>query len=516
MADRPRKRPLRGRIAGPRPTRLAGRSPYARRLGDRLLPARLAGRLALVVSLVIGASLAGSFWAVDQVTGLLLNQSRDTDLTTQVREWRRFIRQVPIDGPADLEQAATRWLDQQRDHPSTQIQVVDVAGGRAVTNRPSLLERELAHERGEQQGSIAPLHPDRGVLDAPEGLSTATSVGIGPVRVITDPVTRNGRLVGMLRVADPLSGVSRSRQQTRQAFLALGGLGVLIGALLGALVAVVVVRPLRRLNDLAAAVDAGDLDRRSGMTGGRDEISTLGRGFDRMLDRLQAAFARQRQFASDASHELRTPLSVMRAQVELLDRERGEAARQSARRLLLRRLDELDRLVGDLLVLARAEAGRLHDPRPVDVTGFFADLSRDLPLLGDRDYRVSHPGGTLQADPDRLTQVLRNLVRNAVNHTEPGQRISVTATAHDDHLTVGVADTGPGLPDGELANVFERFYRAEPDRRRDQGSTGLGLPIARALVEAHGGRIWARSAPSEGFEVLFDLPGYRPEPLTTI
>lgn len=476
----------------------------------------LAGRIALIVALVTGASLMGAFLAVDQVTGLVLGRNLDSDLTTQVREWRRFVGARPLDRPADLERVAALWLAQQRDHPPTQIQIVDVAGGRVIANRADLLDREVAHERGEQRGSLAPLHPDQGLLHAPEGLSTATTTEVGAVRVITDPVNRNGRLMGVLRVADPLSEVRRTQHRMRRVFGIIGGFAVLIGALLGSVFAAVAVRPLRRLNTLAAAVDAGDLDRRSGMTRGHDEIAELGRGFDRMLDRLQDAFARQRQFASDASHELRTPLSVMRAQVESLGRGSGKAERQAARRLLLRRLDELDRLVNDLLVLARAEAGRLHDPRPVDVTGFFADLSRDLPLLGDRDFQVRHPGGTLIADPDRINQVLRNLVRNAVQHTRPGQLIRVTATAAGDHLSISVADTGRGLPADELAYVFERFYRAPSDRWREQGGTGLGLPIARALVEAHGGRIRARSVPGEGLDVIFELPGYRPEPLTAV
>ena len=116
----------------------------------------------------------------------------------------------------------------------------------------------------------------------------------------------------------------------------------------------------------------------------------------------------------------------------------------------------------------------------------------------------------LEADPDRLTQVLRNLVRNAVAHTEPGGPRRVVATARDEGLTIAVSDDGPGIPPEQLERVFERFHRIDEGRARERGGTGLGLPIARAIVEAHGGRIWAESAPGAGTTITLELPGYRP------
>jgi signal transduction histidine kinase len=146
-----------------------------------------------------------------------------------------------------------------------------------------------------------------------------------------------------------------------------------------------------------------------------------------MLERLERAFNRQRDFVSDASHELRTPLTVLLAQVELLDREPDPQHRRDATATLLGKIDELDRLVGDMLTLAGAEAGQLVTPEPIELDGFFEDLQRDLPLFGARDFQLQAVGGELLADPNRLTQVLRNLVRNAVAHTEPGGRVTVAA-----------------------------------------------------------------------------------------
>jgi signal transduction histidine kinase len=120
--------------------------------------------------------------------------------------------------------------------------------------------------------------------------------------------------------------------------------------------------------------------------------------------------------------------------------------------------------------------------------------------------------GTLVADGGRLTQVIRNLVRNAVTHTHPGDSIEIVATAHEDHLQIVVIDSGPGIPPDQLEQIFERFHRVERSRSRDRGGTGLGLPIARAIVEAHGGWIRAESSPGRGAALRFELPGYTPPP----
>jgi signal transduction histidine kinase len=229
-----------------------------------------------------------------------------------------------------------------------------------------------------------------------------------------------------------------------------------------------------------------------------------------MLARLERAFKRQREFVSDASHELRTPLAVLRAQVELLDRESDEQRRHEGITTLLRRLVELDRLVGDMLTLASAESGRLIEPRTIDLSEFFEDLRRDLPLFGERAFQLQPVDGILDADPDRLTQVLRNLLRNAVSHTKPTDRVTVAARARDGRLEITVSDTGPGIPPDQLERIFERFHRLDGGRSRDTGGTGLGLPIARAIVEAHGGTIHAESRPRQGATFHIELPGYHP------
>jgi signal transduction histidine kinase len=330
------------------------------------------------------------------------------------------------------------------------------------------------------------------------------------MRVLVAPVVAHGTTVGALRLANPLTPVAQAQASLLRTFAIVGTLSVLLAAVAGMGIAALIAGPLRRITAVAAAASAGDLSTRAGPVAGRGEVAVLASAFDGMLERLERAFKRQREFVSDASHELRTPLAVLRAQVELLDRESDERNRHEETATLLRRLDELDRLVGDMLTLASAEAGELIEPRTIDLAEFLEDVRRDLPLFGDRDFRMTEVGGTLEGDPDRLNQVVRNLVRNAVAHTNPGDRVDVSARALDGCLEIEISDTGPGIPADQLDRIFERFHRLDPGRSRDKGGAGLGLAIARAIVEAHGGRIYAESVPGRGATFRIDLPGYRP------
>jgi signal transduction histidine kinase len=380
--------------------------------------------------------------------------------------------------------------------------VLSILGGPTVTNHPDLL---AAAEHREQREPEAV-----GLLNSPAGLATAPVAEAGDMRVLTAPIEYRGRRVGSLRVANPLTPVQQAQSSLRRTLVIVGAIALVLALTVGVGLATVIVAPLRRMAQVAAAAGGGDLSVRAAPVAGTGEVGALAQAFDRMLERLERAFKRQRDFVSDASHELRTPLSVLRAQVELIDRESDEQRRREGTRTLLRRLDELDRLVGEMLTLASAEAGQLIDPQVIDLGDFFEDVRRDLPLFGERDFQLHAVDGTLQADPDRLTQVLRNLVRNAVNHTAQRDRIMVSASGREGWLEISVSDTGPGIPADQLEQIFERFHRVDGGRSRDTGGSGLGLAIARAIVEAHGGTIRAESVPGQGATFRLDLPGYQP------
>lgn len=468
----------------------------------RLLPTDLRTQLAIAIALVTAAGVLATFLALYTGTTSRLRAQVDAQLRTQQAEWQQLRAHSDVSTPAGLQRTATRFIAGQRYHAASLIIAVQVTGGHAVTSNPEIIARE--ENRAEGIGEAPRL------MSTPAGLSDLSVEEAGAMRVLTQPIRADGRQVGTLRVAYPLTPVQQAQASLRRTFVVVAVAALVLAAGTGIVLATLIANPLRRIARVAVAVEGGDLSVRAGPTTARGEVRVLSDAFDHMLDRLEQLFKRQRDFVSDASHELRTPLAVLRAQVELLDRETDAHRRHEGTDTLLRRLDELDRLVGDMLTLASAEAGRLVDPRPIDLHDFFDDLRRDLPLFGDRDFQVLAVDGTLTADPERLTQVLRNLVRNAVAHTNPGDRVLVEARPQDGHLEIAVSDSGPGIPPDQLEEIFERFHRAGHDRSRDTGGSGLGLAIARAITEAHGGRIHAESSSGDGATFRIDLPGYRP------
>jgi two-component system, OmpR family, sensor kinase len=474
-------------------------------------------QLGIAIAAVAALTLAVTFVAVYRATRADLRNRMDRDLAAQVAEWRVQTSPSDLLSPAALGRAARRFIAGQRYHPESRIFVVSVAGGAIVSNHPGIVQGERAREARARAGTLPPRDERHegagdGLLDAPAGLATVSAEATGRLRVETYPIKSGGRLVGTLRIADPLSSVETAEHRLQRIFLLVGSLALALAFIVAALMAVLITRALRRITAVAADVDAGDLSGRVNMDAEGTEVGALGATFDRMLDRLQRAFARQREFVADASHELRTPLTVMRAQVELLEGETDEGERRKGMETLMKGLSTMDRLVDDMLILANAEGGRLVEREWIELEPFLDDMVRDMPLFGDRVYRVDGPKGRLYADPQRLTQVIRNLIRNAVNHTRPGDTVSLTAGVRGDRIEFAVSDTGPGIPPDELEQIFERFHRSPATRGGDRSGSGLGLPIARALVEAHGGRIWAESRPGDGATIRFEVPGYEPEP----
>ena len=288
--------------------------------------------------------------------------------------------------------------------------------------------------------------------------------------------------------------------------LALPVAVVLAGAV-GWLVAGAALRPVERIRVEADAISGSEPDRRLPVPGTRDELSALGAGLNRMLERLQAAVERERRFVDDASHELRTPLANLKAELDLaLARSRTEAELLSALRSAAEETDRLTRLAEDLLVLARADGGRLPIRREaVDV----GQLVRET--VDSFGGRVVSVGVTIETsvrepvtatvDPVRVRQAVGNLIDNSLRHTPPRGRITVTVKRNPAGITITVADSGDGFPAAFLPHAFEPFSRADAGRSRSDGGAGLGLAIARAVAEAHGGTAEARNLPRHGAEV---------------
>jgi two-component system OmpR family sensor kinase len=281
-------------------------------------------------------------------------------------------------------------------------------------------------------------------------------------------------------------------------------------------------RPLDRIGETAGAIAAGDLARRVEPAEPRTEVGRLGLALNAMLARLEEAFAerraseeRLRRFLADASHELRTPLASIRGYAELF---RIGAAREGpdVEKAMSRIEDESTRmgvLVEDLLALARLDEVRDRHREPVDMAALAGDAVDDARAVAPEreiELRTDAAGGpvVLDGDPAQLRQVLANLLRNALVHTPAGTPIEVTVDAVADarEARLEVRDHGPGLPAGDPAELFERFWRADPGRGRGRAGAGLGLSIVAAIVSAHGGRAEAADAPGGGARFTVTLP----------
>jgi signal transduction histidine kinase len=231
-----------------------------------------------------------------------------------------------------------------------------------------------------------------------------------------------------------------------------------------------------------------------------------------MLDRLEAAFEAQREFVADASHELRTPLTVMQGQLEVLaaDPDPSPEELQRVEALLQDEISRISRLVDDLLLLARSERSDFLHTRRVDLATFVPQLWEGLALTAKRDFQLADvPPVSLAADPDRLAQALRNLARNAIEHTaEPDGLVRLEVVrVGTDRVRFSVIDDGPGIPPSERDRVFERFHRTDTSRSRLAGGAGLGLAIVRAIADAHHGTVRADAGPGGGARMEIDLPG---------
>ena len=277
-------------------------------------------------------------------------------------------------------------------------------------------------------------------------------------------------------------------------------------------------RPLRRLTQAAQTVAAGDLRVRV-HSGAVREIEELAQAFNTMTEALVQADQQRRQLTADVAHELRTPLSIIRGRLEGMQDGVYEATPEQIA-LLLDKSALLERLIEDLRLLALADAGQLPlYPEAFDPVLLLHDVARAFAPQAEASgvallVAAAPDLPEIQADPQRIAQVLGNLVSNALRYTPPGGTITLRAGWGDPHrtaITLTVADTGTGIAPDDLPRIFERFWRADRARARGSGGAGLGLVIARRLIEAHGGQITAQSAPGQGTTITCTLP-YRAAP----
>ena len=332
------------------------------------------------------------------------------------------------------------------------------------------------------------------------------------------PITAGGNEVGSVSFSE--SGIgsvapdppwSRIVSAVNQSLIWTGLAAGFAGILLVSLLSRRILAPVRGLTSAARRLGQGDLSQRVSATG-RDEIGQLGRTFNSMAQGLENAEQRRKSLMADVSHELRTPLSNVQGYLEAI---RDGVAQPDSRTIdiIHQQVLHLTRIVEDVRLLALAEAGAL--PLRIEPDSLEEVLRGSVEAFGPRaeagdvsiSLNISSDPPLVFMDRTRIAQVVGNLLQNAVFHTPQGGQVTLSAEVLDsDRARVTVADTGKGIPEEDLPLVFERFYRVDPSRARTTGGGGLGLTIAKQLVEAHGGIIHVESTPGEGSRFVFDLP----------
>ncbi len=464
---------------------------------------------------VLLVSAAVVFLVVYQDTGSTLESEIDRDISGDTSQIVQSVGGLKGQPASQIRAAAIGYVRGQSFTATSTILFVLMPDGETASNHPELFGSSRP-QPGESKAEQLVENGEGRQLEVPRlGYSVAPVPDVGRMRIY-ERRANLGTVQLVAGAGEPLSLVERAQHGVARAFV-LAIFVVLVLALLASYLAGArVSAPLRRMAGVATRVDAGDLGPRMEISGGRlDEVRVLAEAFNRMLDRLSEAFASQREFVADASHELRTPLTVISGQLEVLAAQENPSSEEVSRveRLVRAEITRISRLVDDLLVLAQAERTDFLRVEHVDLRPFVTDLWDGLTLTAERRFELGTiVDGSLQADPDRVAQALRNLARNAIEHTaEPDGlvRLDVKALAPD-RIRFEVSDDGPGIPVHERERVFERFHRTDTGRTRATGGAGLGLAIVRAIAEAHKGTVRVGDASNEhGASVELVLPGFR-------
>ncbi len=470
--------------------------------------------------LLFGMTLAGAFawWTVER---LYINTQQE-NLLAQARLISTALQGMPLPtGPFQP------YLQTTNAAPGVHTRLLSEEG--AVVVGLPLSEEFTQMPAAEQYASIPTVDLIRRseIASALNGTpATAIRRVLGNQRVLyaAAPVyAENGQISGIIYIATPLPAAGLPTNIILQLIGAII-VAVLLATFAGTLLARKLARPLEGLAEAAAAISKGDLKQRVETKSNIAEIHSLGDNFNDMAESLRQADEAKKAFIADVTHELRTPLTVIKGTIETL--EDGALDDAEGRGPLLasmgRETDRLIRLVNELLMLTRADAGSLQlNPQPLDLvelaktrcdvfSGLAARQGIDLGVREFAPESATASCGTPKvfADPDRLSQVIDNLLDNAIRHSPERSTITITIQPTNKGVECSIADQGIGIPAQHLPFIFERFYRVDASRSRNRknGGTGLGLAIARALIHAQGGQISAQSVEGQGTTITFWLP----------
>ncbi len=467
-------------------------------------------RLTLWYSAVLAVSLAFFGLTLYLVHDRLVRAEVDRSLSAQAAQVARSVQVIGL--PPFVQQVILPSVDAFTD-AFTYIQVTNLRG-QVVARSANLGDQYLPLPtvlQGENQYW-------------PVGFTTRT-VGGERLRLFVRPLVVGRDVVAVLQVGRSLAPLDLSLSRLRLALLAGGAAMLLAAGFLGWFLAGFALRPIDRITRAARRIGAAsDLGGRVEYNGPPDELGRLATTLNDMLARLEATYreleeadAAQRRFLADASHQLRTPLTIIRGNIDVLRRMGTADPALTAEALedVAAEAEHMSRLVGDLLVLARADAGFHLEKAPVPLLPVLEDaVRRAARLAPGRTVTLPDPlpleGVTVQGDREYLGQLFSLLLENATRYTPEGGSVTVRGAREEGRIRVEVADDGPGIAPEDLPHVFERFYRG--GATRDIPGTGLGLAIARWIAEEHGGAITAASEPGGGATFTVTLPESSWEP----
>ena len=364
------------------------------------------------------------------------------------------------------------------------------------------------------------------IVDASSAVSDAPLLSPSEVKAVVDPTFVTRQLdpaddpVRLLAVAvndspgevvvvgATLGDVIEATQKLLLGMGIAGPLGLLVMTFAGWLLAGAALRPVEQMRREAAAVSASEPGRRLPVPGTGDELARLAATLNAMLDRLQEALEREHRFVDDASHELRTPLATLRAEIDLaLARSRDAGELEAALRSAQDDVGRLQRLADDLLLLARTRGGRIPIRRTATSLAAVTERSvqsvQSQAFASDVTIEVDAADATVNVDPDRIEQALRNLLENAIRHARPGTVVRLAAQRREGFTRFVVTDHGPGFRPDLLSRAFEPFTRGDAETASSVGA-GLGLSIVRAVADAHGGLASAENT-ADGARVTLDV-----------
>lgn len=409
----------------------------------------------------------------------------------------------------DLDQASGQILSSLRINDQNQLDT-------PLLKSQSLSE-ELIFQVWSSQGELLYAHPDVFTQPLTDGeVLLSSNMGTyasprGNLRVKSIPIRTSRRPVGVLIVARSITLVESAERQLVIIMIILGLIIVPMSGLAAWVLNREALKPLIEMTRMATSISkAGDLYKRIDVKSRPgDETGELMQAFNLTLERLENLFNSQNRFIADVSHELRTPLTVIKGNVGLMKR-LGTGDEESLDSINAE-VDRLTRLVGDLLLLAQAETGNLPlDMQVVELDTVFLEVFQQMKILAGQKVtlKISDLDQVrVKGDPDRLKQVMVNLIANAIQHTPQSGEVSVVLGKKDGMSLFQVIDTGYGIPQEDLPFIFERFYRTEKSRQREKGTGfGLGLSIVRWIVNNHGGRIEVESKVGQGSTFRVYLP----------